>query len=65
MDGEQLIKDIYENLSGGYGGSSMRTEMKTAMADILESEGYIVCESEADFREKALAETDLVEPNDE
>lgn len=66
MDGDAIIHAIWEVADGepSHRRGSTKNEMKSAMKEILEGEGYFVLEDDKELREKALEETDLVEPTE-
>lgn len=57
MDAGNLIRAIWNELD-----KREETFAVEAMAEILRDRSYHVAESDAELRELALAETDLVEP---
>jgi hypothetical protein len=65
MDGDRLIKDLYDQFSGNNAWDrSAKTEMRTGMVEILKDAGFFVAEGKAELKELALEETDLVEPTE-
>lgn len=67
MDGDDVIQAIWDVNENGYDSNKrkqQREKMLIKMAELLTESGWYGFESKDELREKSLADTDLVQPDE-